>query len=62
MTTKETHKMAMDGLRCLRKAVQEELKRKALLGQYVIINCNGKACRVSAKQAFKLANPLRRLF
>jgi hypothetical protein len=55
MVTKETHKMAMEGLRCLRQAVREELQRKALLGQYVIINRNGKACRVSAKQALKIA-------
>jgi len=55
MVTKETHRMAMEGLRCLRKAVREELQKKALLGQYVIINRNGKACRVSAKQALKIA-------
>jgi len=55
MVSKETHKMAMDALRCLRKAVREELQRKAILGQYVIINRNGKACRVSAKQALKIA-------
>jgi hypothetical protein len=42
--------MAKDGLRCLRKAVREEFEKKALLGQYVIINRNGKACRVSAKK------------
>jgi hypothetical protein len=48
-------KMARDGLICLRKAVQEELRRKALLGQYVIIARNGKACRVSAKEALKIA-------
>ena len=53
--SKETHKMATDALRCLRKAVQEEFRRKALLGQYVIINRNGKACRVSAKEALKMA-------
>ena len=53
--SKETHKMATDALRCLRKAVREELKKKALLGQYVIINRNGKACRVLAKQALKIA-------
>ena len=35
--------------------IVEELKKKALLGQYVIINRNGKACRVSAKQALKMA-------
>jgi hypothetical protein len=55
MTTKETHKMALAAGRCLTKAVREELQRKALLGQYVIIERNGKACRVSAKQALKIA-------
>ena len=55
MTTKETSKMAKQAESCLRKAVREELKRKALLGQYVIINRNGKACRVSAKEALKIA-------
>ena len=46
--------MAIEAGKCLQKAVQEELKRKALLGQYVIINRNGKACRVSAKEALKI--------
>jgi hypothetical protein len=55
MVSKETNKMAKDGLRCLRKAVLEEFKKKALLGQYVIINRNGKACRIPAKEALKLA-------
>ena len=55
MITKETHKMAIAAGECLKKAVREELQRKALLGQYVIINRNGKACRVSAKQALKMA-------
>jgi hypothetical protein len=47
--------MARIAGRCLTKAVREELRRKALLGQYVIIERNGKACRVSAKQALKIA-------
>jgi len=47
--------MALVAGRCLREAVREELRKKALLGQYVIINRNGKACRVSAKQALKMA-------
>jgi len=47
--------MAIAALKCLRKAVLEELRKKALLGQYVIIDRNGKACRVSAKQALKIA-------
>lgn len=55
MTTKRISKMAIVAGRCLQKAVQEELQRKALLGQYVIISRNGKACRVSAKQALKIA-------
>ncbi|MFA5252165.1 MAG: hypothetical protein WC454_06240 [Phycisphaerae bacterium] len=55
MTTKQTDKMAIEAGRCLRQAVREELQRKALLGQYVIINRNGKCCRVSAKQALKIA-------
>ena len=54
MTTKETHKMALLGEKCLRKAVREEFKRKALLGQYVIINRNGQACRVPAEEALKM--------
>ncbi len=55
MITKRPSKMAMDALRCLRKAVREELRKKALLGQYVIIERNGKACRVLAKEALKIA-------
>jgi len=55
MVTKATRKMAIAAEKCLQKAVREELQRKALLGQYVIINRNGKPCRVSAKQALKIA-------
>ena len=55
MTTKETHSMAIKGLECLREAVLEELRKKTLLGQYAIINRDGKACRVPAKEALKIA-------
>lgn len=55
MNTKQMSKMAVVAGRCLTKAVQEELQKKALLGQYVIINRNGKACRVLAKEALKIA-------
>ncbi|MCD6393135.1 MAG: hypothetical protein J7M40_06475 [Planctomycetes bacterium] len=55
MTTKETHSMAIRGLECLKQAVLEELQKKALLGQYAIINRDGKACRVPAKEALKIA-------
>jgi hypothetical protein len=55
MTIKQPSKMAIEAGRCLQEAVREELQRKALLGQYVIINRNGKPCRFSAKQALKMA-------
>ncbi len=55
MATNRPSKLAIEAGKCLRKAVREELERKALLGQYVIIEQNGKACRVSAKQALKIA-------
>ena len=55
MTTKETHSMAIKGLECLREAVLEELRKKALLGQHAIINRDGKACRVPAKEALQIA-------
>jgi len=55
MTSKQPSKMMVEAGICLRKAVREELRKKALLGQYVIINRNGKACRVSAKEALKMA-------
>lgn len=55
MTTKETHSMAIKGLECLKEAVLEELRKKALLGQYAIINRDGKTCRVPAKEALKIA-------
>ena len=55
MTTKETHSMAIKGLQCLKETVRKELEKKALLGQYVIISRNGKACRVTAKEALQVA-------
>ncbi|MDO8302969.1 MAG: hypothetical protein Q7T18_06995 [Sedimentisphaerales bacterium] len=55
MATKQMSKMARVAGKCLQKAVREELEKKALLGQYVIISRNGKACRVSAKEALKMA-------
>ena len=45
----------MTALESLRKAVLQELRKKALLGQDAIICRNGKSCRVSAKEALKIA-------
>lgn len=55
MAKKQIDKLAMEAGRCLRKAVREEFKKKALLGQYVIINHNGKPHRVLAEEALKMA-------
>lgn len=55
LTLHPTSKMTAIACECLRKALREEFKKKALLGQYVIINRDGKACRVPAKEALKIA-------
>ena len=55
MTTNETHDMAIKGLECLKNAVREELQKKAMLGQFVIINRDGRACRVPATEALRIA-------
>lgn len=55
MTTRETHRMSVAGLECLKRAVRQELRKKAMLGQYAIINRDGKACRVPAAEALKIA-------
>jgi len=54
MVTRKISKMALIAGKCLQQAVCEEYRKKALLGQYVIISKNGKACRVPAKQALKM--------
>ena len=55
MTTKETQDFSIAALESLRKSVLEVFRKKALLGQYAIINRNGKACRVPAREALKIA-------
>ena len=55
MSTKKTSKMTVVAGECLKKAVLEELRKKALLDQYAIINRDGKACRIPAKEALEIA-------
>lgn len=55
MTTEETHNMSLAALDSLKKAVIEELQKKALLGQFAIINRDGKPCRVPAEEALRIA-------
>ena len=54
MSTKKVTKMTAVAGECLKKAVRDELRKKALLDQYVIINRDGKPWRVSAKEALKM--------
>ena len=54
MSTPNISKSSEDAWKCLREAVYNELKKKALLGQYAIIHRDGKACRVPAQQALQI--------
>ncbi len=56
MSTKKISKMTVDAANSLKKAVRKEIEKKALLGQYVIINKDGKACRIHAKEALSNYN------
>jgi len=56
MRTKKISKMTAVAGEGLKKAVREELRIKASLGQFVIINRDGKPCRVPASQALKSAD------
>lgn len=47
--------MTADAGESLRKSVREEFRKKALLGQHVIIDRDGKPCRIPAKEALKIA-------
>lgn len=55
MNKKETDKMAVEAEEALREAVIDLYRRKALLGQYVIINRDGKPYRAPAKEALHIA-------
>jgi hypothetical protein len=55
MSTKKISKISADGLKSLKKSVREEFRKKALLGQHVIIDRDGKPCRIPAKEALKIA-------
>ena len=55
MPTRKISRQGLQAERHLREAVREEFKRKAMLGQYVIINRNGKSCKVPAEEALQEA-------
>ncbi len=50
MTDEKIDKVALQAQTSLRKAVHKELQKKAKLGQYAIIDRNGKPVRVKASE------------
>ena len=55
MSTKKASEKGIIACQCLRKAVRDELKKKAMLGHSAVISRNGKTCVVSAEEALKIA-------
>ena len=55
MSTKRISETSEATWDCLKEAVYNELKKKALRGQYAIIQRDGKTCRVTAEEALKMA-------
>lgn len=45
-----THQQALEAEKALQDAVHEDIKIKAKLGQYVIVNRDGKPCKIKASE------------
>ena len=46
--------MAEEALQCLKRAVHDELVKKAKLGQDVVVNRDGKPYEISAAEALRI--------
>ncbi|MEI7850243.1 MAG: hypothetical protein WCH86_00255 [Kiritimatiellales bacterium] len=46
-------KRGQEALECLRRAVYDEMVKKAKLGQDVIVERDGKPCKISAAEAVR---------
>ena len=53
MSREETLKRGEAALECLRRAVYDEMVKKAKLGQDVIVERDGKPCKISAAEAVR---------
>jgi len=53
MTNEQAGKIALQAKESLRKAVWNELQKKARLGQYAVIERDGKPVRVKASELIK---------
>jgi|GEM_PF-6716743 len=51
----ETMRTALQAEQCLREAVIEEYRHKAKLGQYVVIERDGRPCKIPAEEALQEA-------
>ncbi|MCF7848633.1 MAG: hypothetical protein K9M45_07285 [Kiritimatiellales bacterium] len=54
MSEKKILEMAEEARLCMKRAVHDELVKKAKLGQDVIINRNGQPYKVSAAEALRI--------
>lgn len=53
MTNEQAGKTALQAEESLKKAVSKELQKKAKLGQYAVIDRDGKPVRVKASELIK---------
>ncbi len=53
MTNEQAGKTALQAEESLKKAVRKELQKKAKLGQYAVIDRDGKPIRVKASELIK---------
>ena len=53
MSMEETLKRGEEALECFRRAVYDEMVKKAKLGQDVIVERDGKPCKISAAEAVR---------
>lgn len=54
MTDKSILEKAEEARECMKRAVHDELVKKAKLGQDVIINRNGEPYKISAEEALRI--------
>ncbi len=51
----EAMRTALQAEQCLQEAVIEEFRHKAKLGQYVVVQRDGKPCKIPAEEALREA-------
>ena len=53
MNSPQMSKRGQEALECLRRAVYDEMVKKAKLGHFVIVERDGKPCKISAAEAVR---------